>query len=368
MIDRATILVMITKADVGGAQVHVLEILEQLRERYRFVLAAGEDDYLTRSARELGVEVRIIPLLQRPINLRRDVAALNACVDLLREVRPDLLHTHSSKAGVIGRLAAWHVGVPSLFTAHGWAFTEGAPRLQRVYGLLVESILCRLVGKVITISEYDYKLAARFRVGAERDRYLVRNGISDPGVRRQHQNGRVPHILTVGRLSPVKNHLMLLDALAQLNCPFTASIIGAGECRSQLTQRINTLGLGDRVQLLGEITATTEHLAKADLFVLSSNYEGLPLSVLEAMSMQLPVVATDVGGVGEAVLDQESGLLSPRGDVAALAENMQTLLLDPGLALRFGQRAYQHYRAQFTAGRMLDQLEPIYRELVDARG
>ena len=131
-----------------------------------------------------------------------------------------------------------------------------------------------------------------------------------------------------------------------------------------LEQRIEALGLGEKVSLLGEVTETTEHLARADLFVMSSNYEGLPLSVLEAMSMRLPVVSTDVGGVSEAVLDRQSGLLSGRGDIDALAGNIETLLRDPELSMRYGQKGYEHYKANFTAERMLRELEPIYRQLL----
>lgn len=371
---KAIILLLITKADVGGAQIHVLELLSRLKDRYHFILAAGEDDYLTIQARQQGFEVRVLQYLKRPINLKLDWMAYRECVKLINEIKPDLLHTHSSKAGVVGRLAALRTGVPSLFTAHGWAFTEGAPGVQRLYGLLIESFLCRLPGSVVTISDYDFTLAARYHVGWSKRRHLVRNGVSEPSIElksmddahRQSDNSTV-QILTVGRLSAVKNHRMLLEALSLLKCPFEAQIVGEGECHAQLSQQLEALNLSGKVRLMGEVTELSGHFERADLFVLSSNYEGLPLSVLEAMSYGLAVVATNVGGVKEAVLDHKTGLLSGRSDAAALAANIEKLVADSQLRTRYGEQGILHYKACFTALRMVSELESLYRDLLAKR-
>jgi len=274
------------------------------------------------------------------------------------------LHTHSSKAGVIGRLAAWRVGIPSLFTAHGWAFTEGVPIFRKSYGLVLEFLLARVIGRVVTISEFDYQLAKHYRVGADRNRYLVKNGISQSQVAGKSGQQPVLQILTIGRLSPVKNHAMLLDALASLSLPFHARIIGEGECRAKLEARIIALGLSSKVELLGAVTETTDYLANTHIFVLSLDYEGLPLSVLEAMSIGLPVVATNVGGVKEAVLHEQTGLLSVRQDAHRFAENIEKFAADKELRQQYGERARLHYEKHFTAVRMIDELEVIYRDMV----
>lgn len=364
---KARILLLITKADVGGAQIHVLELLLRLKDRYHFILAAGEEDYLITQARQLGTEVRVLQHLKRPINLKQDWLAYRECVALIKELKPDLVHTHSSKAGVVGRLAACRTGVSSLFTAHGWAFTEGAPGIQRLYGLVIESVLCRLPGSVVNISVYDFTLAARYHVGWPKRRHLIRNGVSKPSKEvnsrdascKQIDNTKV-QILAVGRLSPVKNHSMLLEALSLLKCPFEAQIIGKGECHAQLKLQIESLNLSENVRLMGEDTELSRHFERADLFVLSSNYEGLPLSVLEAMSVGLAVVATNVGGVKEAVLDHKTGLLSGRGDAAALTANIEKLAADSRLRTQYGEHGRSHYKACFTADRMVSELDTLY--------
>ncbi|MEE9447596.1 MAG: glycosyltransferase, partial [Arenicellales bacterium] len=195
-----TILILITKADVGGAQVHVLEILKQLKPRYHFILATGEEDFLSKQAREIGIEVRILKHLKRAIRFQEDKFGLQEIKFLLQDIKPDIFHCHSSKAGVLGRLAAWRTGTKTIFTAHGWAFTEGAPKLQRSYGLLVESLLCRLVGSVITISDYDFKLAQRFKVGTAQKRFLIKNGVAKPQAFSARKTSQVLNILTIGRL------------------------------------------------------------------------------------------------------------------------------------------------------------------------
>ena len=362
---RPLILILITKADVGGAQVHVLEILKRLKSHYRFVLATGEHGYLVERAQDLGIEIIVLKHLNRAISPSEDRRAYAECLAMLRTFKPELLHTHSSKAGVIGRLAAWRAGVPSLFTAHGWAFTEGAPALQRAYGLVVESVLCRLIGRVVTVSSYDFELAKRYRVGLSRNRYLVKNGISMPLLCKQEKCHKNLQILTIGRLSLVKNHAMMLDALSALTIPFHAHIIGEGECGAALEEQIGSLGLENKVELLGEVTRTTKYLAEADLFLLSSNYEGLPLSVLEAMSYGIPVVATNVGGVSEAVLNERTGLLSERKNVAQFSANIEMLGNRPELRQQFGETALSHYAENFTADRMVNELHGIYEDMTE---
>jgi glycosyltransferase involved in cell wall biosynthesis len=360
---RPRVLLLITQADIGGAQIHVLEILKRMSHQYRFVLAVGFEDYLTRQAATLDVEVRILKHLKRSINFKQDRLALIEVMALLRELKPDLLHTHSSKAGVIGRLAAWRLGVPSLFTAHGWAFTPGAPALQRAYGLAVEFVLCRLIGKVVTVSDFDYKLARRYFVGADAQRFLVRNGVSKPAVVSKKKRQKVLQIITVGRLNQTtKNQAMLIEVLARLDLPFHAIIVGAGESHPLLEEKIRRLNLQDKVKLVGEAEDIGEYLAKADIFTLTSNYEGLPLSILEAMSMGLPVVACDVGGVSEAVLHEQTGLLSARGDVLAFTENIKRLALNSALRSACAKQAQQHYEQNFTADRMIKELSEVYKQ------
>ena len=356
-------MLVITRADIGGAQVHVRQILAGLGESFRFTLVTGEEDYLTREARDLGIEVLVVAELVRPIRPLRDLRATRALVRLIRQRRPDLVHAHSFKAGVVARIAARLVGTPALFTAHGWAFTPGAPLLQRGIGLLMESVLCRLCSGVITVSQHDERLARRWHVGSTRRRYLVANAADDVASPAWNEE-RSPQLVTVGRLTPVKHQVMLLEVLALLPGDVTLTIIGEGPERTRLEGSITRLGLAGRVSMPGEVREIGPSLAGPAIFLLSSDYEGLPVSVLEALAAGLPVVATSVGGVAEAVEDGETGYVVARRDVGAFVSRVNHLLANPVTLRRLGDAGRRRYEARYTSRRFLAETIQVYRNLL----
>jgi len=360
---KPKILILITKTDIGGAQIHVLELIRGLRHRYDFILAVGEEDFLARKVRSEGVEVVVLSHLIRPLSLKQDSLGFKEIRDLLKATQPALLHAHSSKAGVLGRLAARSVGVPVLFTAHGWAFTEGAHPVRRLYGWGIEFLLSFISDGIVTISDYDTQLARRLGVGLGRKKWLVKNCVGTCQVAKTGPN-LPPVIISVGRLSPVKNQVLLLKALARLQQPYLAWIVGEGEQRGAIEQTCRELGLQNRVELLGEVEDCDSLLAKADVFVLSSNYEGLPLSVLEAMSAGLPVVATEVGGVAEAVIDSQTGFLVPRLNADYLARRIDELLADDQKRQQMGQAGYQLYEQQFKLENLVEGMERVYAQVL----
>ncbi len=352
-------MIVITKADIGGAQVHVLQILRELGKEYEFILVTGEDDFLTRRARDLGIQVVICQQLVRRIHPPNDLAAIWHLIVLIRQCKPTFIHAHSFKAGIVARLAAKWTRVPAVFTAHGWAFTPGAPAGQRLLGVLAESVLCRLCAAVITISKHDYLLARKWRIGSSQRRYLVPNAAEFTGVSADPEISPVK-LLCIGRLTPVKNHKLLLEAMRQLPEDVTLTIVGEGVEQPALRRQLTDLSLTQRVDLAGEVLKIEPYLEAAQIFVLSSNYEGLPLSILEAMSAGLPVVSTDVGGISEAVIHGETGYLVPRGDERQLADRLNTLITDPGLRSKMGQCGRRHYQKNFILQRFIDQMAQVY--------
>lgn len=358
---------VITKADIGGAQVHVRQILAGLGARYDFILVTGSDDYLAREAERLGIEVVMLDDLVRPIRPGRDLKALVALYRLIRRRRPDLVHAHSFKAGMLARLAARLARTRAVFTAHGWAFTPGAPLGQRVIGLAIEFVLCRLCAGVITVSRHDRDLAARWHVGAAARRHLVANA-ADPVAPGHPADRQAERLMTVGRLTPVKNQAMLLRVLRRLPDTVTLFVVGEGVERSALESLARELDIEHRLVLAGEVTAIRASLTTSAIFLLSSHYEGLPVSILEAMSAGLPVVATAVGGVPEAVLDGETGFVTPRGDETAFADRIRRLLEDPEMAQRMGQAGRRHYLAHYTPERFHREVAAVYEAVRENRG
>ena len=341
-------LVVITLAEVGGAQSYVTSLLPALADRFDVTVAAHGEGPVRESAEAL--QLRYVPLrhLRRPINPWRDALALAELVRLVRRVRPDIVHTSSSKAGVLGRAAAWAAGVPiRLFTVHGWAFAASGGGASLLYRW-ADRLVSPLTTATICVSELERETGLAARTCRADRTVVIPNAVDVRGAPRSRTTRRRPLLVAVGRLRPPKDFDTLLRALALLpDAQFDAAIVGDGPQRRELEALLVQLGLEERVRLEGERRDVPALLARADVFVLSSRSEGLPVSVLEAMAAGLPVVASAVGGVAELVLDGETGVLVRPGDPEALAAALGPLLADPALRRRLGDAGRARAEAVF---------------------
>lgn len=312
-----------------------------------------------------GAQVSL-PALARPIDPAADVRAYRQIRAVLQALSPQLLSTHSSKAGWLGRLAARSLGIPVLFTAHGWAFTEGVPQPKRTVYLWAERLAAPLAARIITVSHYDRELATRYGVGSPEQLITVHNGMPDvsPSFRARPEVDP-PRLVMVARFGAQKDHAALLQALNKLrDLPWSLDLIGGGDGRETVEHLAQLQGLAERVRFLGSRADVAEHLAQAQIFVLASRWEGLPRSILEAMRAGLPVVASDVGGVREAVDHGKTGLLVPRGDVDALRAALEQLLRQPEMRKRMGRAGRARYETHFTFERMLAETLQVYEAVL----
>ena len=328
---------LITLAEVGGAQSYVAALLPVLSERFDVTVAAHGAGPVREAAEALGLRFVALRHVRRPISPWRDALALAELVRLLRRERPDVLHASSSKAGVLGRVAAWATGVPiRIFTVHGWAFAARSGASSAVYRW-ADRLVSRLTTVTICVSELERATGLAARTCRADRTVVIPNAVDVRGTPRARVDGPRPRLIAVGRLRPPKDFGTLLRALASLPADgFDAAIVGDGPERPALERELGELGLRERVSLEGERRDVPSLLAGSDVFVLSSHSEGLPVSVLEAMAAGLPVVASAVGGVAELVLDGETGLLVPPADQAALAAALWRLVADAGLRRRLG--------------------------------
>jgi glycosyltransferase involved in cell wall biosynthesis len=346
---KPRLLILITLAEAGGAQSAVSTLLPGLTREFEVTVAAHGPGPLRDAASTAGVPFVHLEHVRRAIHPWHDALALLELVRLCRRLRPDIVHVHSSKAGALGRLAAALAGVPiRIFTVHGWSFDAYAGFAGRVY-LWIERRLRRLTTAVVCVagSLRDLGLAA----GACRpDRTVViQNAVDVSEFAPPKRPERTPRIVSVGRFTFPKDFGTLVDALAATHADYGAAFVGEGPLLPEVAATVRRRGLGDRVQLLGARSDVTDLLTSADVFVLSSRSEGLPISILEAMAVGLPVVATDVGGVGEEVVDGETGLLVPPGDPTALAGALERLLRSAALRERLGASGRERARRHFDA-------------------
>lgn len=363
---------IITKASpIGGAQIHVRDLAAKLAAQGHAptVITSGSGTFID-DLRALGIPVILLAHLTAPIRPVDDLRALRELHTTLAGLRPDLIAAHSSKAGILARLAARRLRVPVVFTVHGWAFTPGVPPLEAALYRRVERLVGPLANRIITVSEYDRRLGLEARIAPPDRLVTVHNGMPDVAPPLRADPVRSPvRLVMVARYGPQKDHPTLLRALASLRQhPWELDLIGDGPLMTQTEALARELGLNGRVRFLGQRNDVDRRLAEAHVALLITNWEGFPLSILEAMRAGLPVVASDVGGVGESVRDGESGYLVPRADVTRLRDRIERLLTDPGLRARLGANGRERFERDFTLDVSVARTLAVYRDtLADAQ-
>ncbi len=360
------ILMLITRSELGGAATHVADLLRGLRDRFDLHLGTGETGYLTDAAAELGVPTHILPSLVQPLDPSRDVLALGETIRLIRNIRPDLVHAHTSKAGFIGRAAARRVDVPSVFTAHTWCFAEGTSLKWKIVGTPLERIASRWCGTIINVSEANRRLALTRNIAPAHKQITIHNGISDHQLQARPADGTVPRIIMHARFAAQKAQSLLIEAVREIDQPYELLLVGDGPTRAALEQQVRTAGLSQRVKFLGQRMDMPELLAGSNIFALFTHWEGFPISILEAMRAGLPSVVSDVGGAREAIDHSCGRLIAPR-DVTGFRRALEELLRSGPLRKQLGDAARARFENNFTVDVMLDKTTAVYSALTEPR-
>lgn len=359
---------VITRCVRGGAYQVVRCLLDRLPcEDFEQTLASGPEG--------APAGALVVPELVREISPRLDLAALIRLTGVLAKMRPDIVHAHTYKAGVLASVAGRLAGVPAvLFTPHGHIFSRGASIPGVPAGLKLESL--RWITKaaqgcadrITALSEPDLQQQLALGLSAASKYVIVRNGIDCErfrGPRPRLVEGS-PVIGAVGRFSEEKGHRYLLEAMTQLRRSLPGArlvLVGYGALEADLRSRAAALGVEGLVTFAGE-RDSAEMMGSFDLFVQPSLYESQGLAILEAMAAGVPVVASDVGGVGDAVRDGQNGLLVPPADPPALAAAIVRLAGDRELSNRLAARAGRDVRERFSLAGMIESYAALYRELL----
>lgn len=379
---------VITKLELGGAQEVALYTVAHLdRTKFRPVLIAGPDGLLTDEAKRLpGVEVVILPFLGRPVRILADLAALLALVRLFWRLRPTIVHTHSSKAGILGRWAAWFARVPViLHTIHGYGITPAQPAWVRRVLILLERVTGWVTTHWIAVAQADRMTGIQWGLFDEHHVSVVRPGI-DPRPfqsalppadrdRVRAEFGASPDEWLVGTIACLKPQKAPEDFLtvAKRVCEaFPRArfvLIGDGELRPSIEALVEQYGLKNRVHLAGWRRDIPTAMKTFDVFLLTSRWEGLPRVLLEARAAGIPVVATKVGGVEEVIVEGRHGWLSGAGDISTLSEGVARTLRERAVHSAGGVGFSDTLPKEFHLEEMVKQYESLYdRLLIDQQG
>jgi glycosyltransferase involved in cell wall biosynthesis len=380
---RRRVLRVITRLNVGGPATHVTVADRGLRERgWETLLVFGtvEPDEAEVDVGALGLPLQRVPTLKRAIDPIADLRTAAALARIIRRYRPDVIHTHLSKAGLLGRALALATSrAIRVHTFHGTVF--GGYFGSTASGAIVraERFLGHRTNAVVALSDRQRRELADFRIAPEDRIHVVPLGLPlERFVPARSAEARhaartalgiapdVVMVVAIGRLVPIKRLDRLVDAVA-LAAPVVPNLrvylVGDGSERASLERRVSDAGLADRMVFVGWSSDAPTWYAAADVVALTSDREGTPLALIEAAAAGRPVVATDVGGVSDVVVDGTTGFVVAAGDVTALADRLSRLARDPDLRARMGRDAPDHARL-YDGERLVSDLDGLYRALL----
>jgi glycosyltransferase involved in cell wall biosynthesis len=356
---------VLTRGDVlGGAQTHVRELCLELQTLgHEVTVITGAPGIFTDQLRQVGIPSLQVGSLVRSLRPHLDLAAFVQLWRALRELKPDLVCAHTAKAGSLARAAARVHHIPSVFTPHGWSMLDRVSLKPNPLFCWAETLAGRLGTRVINVCEFERALAQDFHVCPAKTLDVVHNGIPEVAFARLRPvDTQPPVIVMVARFAEPKDHATLLQSLSGLLLmEWRLLLVGEGELEPRVRAQVDGLGLGGRVRILPTGTNVSRLLMEAQIFVLSTNLEALPISILEAMRAGLPVVATNVGGISEAVRHDETGLLTRRGDITSLRDALARVIAEPALRLALGTAGRRQWAEEFTSRTMAVRTVEVYR-------
>jgi glycosyltransferase involved in cell wall biosynthesis len=382
---------VITRLNIGGPSIQAARLTTAL-DAHGFTstlfhgrLGAGEGDmsYLIPA----GAEARFVPTLCRPLAPLDDLRTLWRLYRAFRALEPAIVHTHMAKAGMLGRLAALAYNLTRgaaprarvIHTYHGHVLDGYFSKLMTAVFINIERMLATISDRIIAISPaIRQELLETYRIGRAPQYRVVPLGFDLAAFAAVDDAARIearraldlppgaPVVCTVGRLTAIKQHWLFLDAFQRVLAAHPgaiAVIAGGGELESEINARAVSLGIADRVRMLGWRRDLATIYAATDVFLLTSRNEGTPVALIEAMASGVAGVSTNVGGVKDVIQSPATGLLAADGDAAALAGHVSALLGDPGRRRDMGQQARAFALQQFSLDRLVSDIVNVYEEL-----
>jgi len=375
---KVKILYVITKLELGGAQKHLLSLIQGLdQEKFDlYLFTAYEGLLIPEAALIKNLTLVRSKSLKREINLFKDIFVIFQISKVIRNYNIDIVHTHSSKAGIVGRWAAKISGVKVIIhTVHGWPFNDLQKKFTRSFYIMLEKITSFFTDKLIVVSNFDKQLGLYNKIGSESLYALIHYGIdynefSSVNSRIKEELGLKTDDLVVGMVScfkPQKYPQDFVGLAAKLKDEMPGVkfiLVGDGVLRKEIEGLIKKFSLEDNVFLLGWRRDIPNILSGLDLFVLTSLWEGLPISALEAMASSKPIITTHTGGISEIVVNGQTGFIVPRFDIETMANKVKFLLSDQGLRKEIGNNCRAALGDDFCIENMLNVTQGLYKSLM----
>lgn len=360
---------LITKSEIGGAQTHVAQLCKYfVSQGHEVVVMSAGDGWLKKTIQKTGGMYISNNFLDNSFNPFKILKASKEIKTALSFFKPDIFCCHSSLASFVGRLTVRNK-IPTVFTAHGWDFAPYRPWLRRQSVVVAEKLAANFCSKIICVSVFVKNLALEYKITRDDKLSVIYNGVEN--IKKNDLVGEdiqkhFLKIIFVGRLAKPKNPFLLVQAYAKLSSTVREKcelvIVGDGPQKSDLVKLIIKLGLSDKVHLIGNVPRDEmlKLLANSDIMVLPSLWESFGLSVLEAMSLSIPVVVSNVGGLKELVSNNSGILIDTLDD---LTTSLEKLLTDEKLRNELAARGYEQSK-NFSIESMCQKTAELYKGLI----
>jgi glycosyltransferase involved in cell wall biosynthesis len=359
------ILYLITKAEMGGAQTHVLDLAKNYKiAGHDIAIMSSCDGWLAQKSQVLKINYYLNKYFVNSFNPILMLWASQELDKCLKDFKPDVVHCHSSFAGIVGRLTIKNK-IPTFFTAHGWSFNEGVGPIQKFLGIISERVCAKYCTKVICCAEFVKDLALKYKI-AKPDKFeIIYNGIVSREVDYSKKDNGIAKIVMVARLAEPKNPFLLIDAYSKLSDKAKEKsqiiIIGDGPQTKTLRDLVRDINLFEKVKFTGAIDHDDvfEYLENGHIFALPSKWEGFPYTIIEGMNAKMAVIASDVGGIKEAV-NKNCGILIKGDNPDDWKDNLEYLINNPELVRKMGEFGSIEVKEKFDIKIMFEKVFNLY--------
>ena len=365
------ILYILTKADLGGVSKYLLEIINHLPSDIIPYFIMSEPGYFSDELKKLGLNdnVYFVNMTNSIFDLKTHINSNLETLKIIEKIKPDLIHCNSTTGGIVGRICGAITGIPVIFTAHGWAFTDGISKSKQIFYKLLETFLAIFTKKIICVSEYDRQIALKVMPIFKNKLITIHNGlddISDEYKKKDFSTDKLK-IVMISRFCPQKDPYTLIKAINELNqegLNIQLDLYGYGEDLEKVLALVKSCNCLN-IKYCGEISDVTPILKNYDAYSLISNWEGLPIGIIEAIRAGLPIVVSDVGGCSELI--NNNGYTIPRGNKEILKNRLKELWNNRFQLVQLGQNSRNLYFEKFGVNKMCKKTFSTYNNTLSQK-
>lgn len=362
---KPKILVIITRSEIGGAQKYVISMIEELTAEYEFRVLVGSYGYFSNQLKHKSIPFEVIPAIDSN-NLWSAVSKLRKEI---RSFKPNLVNTHSTLASIYGRVAANLTSVPLVYSVHGWFFTENASWARRWVGPIIERSLRNSTSHWITETQFDKSIGIARGIIVNPDSCtVIPNGIRKPKTLRDLKpDTKIKKLVFVGRVSYQKNPQLALKVLSKLPDDFHLMMYCDNAEHPELLKAIRKHKLELRVKLFDNEFKTAEVLHNYDLMLITSRYEGMPLSAIEGMAAGLPIVAMNACGLSELIIEKANGYLIDSADPKEFANQIEAIFSSTTTLTEMSASSKRQFDSYHRLESMVIRISTVFKKTIDAQ-